>query len=642
MGMIPERTIDEVLQRADITEVVGGYVSLRQKGSNLWGLCPFHSEKSPSFSVSPSKQIYKCFGCGKGGNAINFIMEMEGLKYPEAIRFLAERYSIDIPEDNYGRSDSASKEKKERVTAILKEAARFYYLTFHDPVAGKPGRDYAEKRGLDKSTLDHFGIGYSPDGWDILYKHLRGMGYKDYDLMDSGIFIRSKTKGNILDLFRGRLMFPIFDYMGTIISFGGRALGDEKPKYINSPDSYVYKKQNHLYALNFAKKEKSGVLFVVEGYMDAIAMHKAGFCNTVASLGTAFTQAQLKLCARHCDEVVFFFDSDGAGQSAAVRAIQMMSEYQRSMTGKIVRIRIAKVPGDKDPDGYIKANGKEAFRSVAERAMPVDEYLMERAYNDNFTESNGLDKGKYQEDVLRYGSWIADDIRRSAMANKAAVILEANSDVIYQSIQRYADKERISQNGRKSAVTVHRENLKNRNAQLVGEDKGVESATETSDMIVDAATEDETGLLAFAIALGDSLTDTAYVSPEDVLKEEDFSGDTMKILVRDFFGAYEKGKGVSFARMTDFFHSVTINGNEAEKVMIAAYSQTDMCGSLVVIRDYYLKILYRVRLEAIENAGRVLIDRYYNVPDENQLRLKIMIDELDRRKADLLRKMESI
>ena len=258
MGRIPDSVIDEVLAKADIADVVGNYVSLKPRGSNLVGLCPFHDEKTPSFSVNPSRGIYRCFGaCQKGGNAIGFIMEIEYLSYPEAIRFLADKYGVTIPESSNTAAEDKLKKRKERVSQILKEAAKFYYLSYQDERLAKDAKAYAAKRGLDKETLDHFGIGYAPDGWDTLYKHIKSLGYTDEEMMDSGIFTQSKKNGNILDLFRNRLMFPIFDSMGNIIAFGGRALNDnDMPKYINSPDSLVFKKQNHFYAMNFAKKEK--------------------------------------------------------------------------------------------------------------------------------------------------------------------------------------------------------------------------------------------------------------------------------------------------------------------------------------------------------------------------------------------------
>ena len=624
MGRIPPSVIDEILAKADIADVVGNYVSLKSKGQNMWGLCPFHDEKTPSFSVNPSKGIYKCFGCQKGGNAISFIMEMEGLEYRDAVIYLADKYGVTIPDDASSEAEDKLKRKKERVSNILKEAARFYYRSYQDKVIGKPARDYADKRGLDKETLDHFGIGYSPLGWDTLYKHLKAKGYTDDEMMDSGIFIRSK-KNTILDLFRGRLMFPIFDPMGNIIAFGGRALGDEKPKYVNSPDSLVYKKQNHFYAMNFAKKEKSNTLIVVEGYMDAIAMHRAGFRNTVASLGTAFTDSQLRLCSRYAKEVVFFFDADFAGQQAALRAIHMMSKALRKLSGVELRIKIAKVPDGKDPDEFIKVNGTEAFKDVVSHAKYVDDYLLERAYNDNYSDDKGLDKGKYQEDVCRYASWLNDEIKRSSMANTAAGILGANSDAVFTRINALRDADIRSEGtmSERSIARERRDDLSMRNSSMPEEidDAPAEDQTLPEDVsheVNDSATEDEICLLAYAMALGDSLLDDKIVFRTDILRPADFSGDTMKILASELLGILDRSGSVSFARMTDYFRQYTINGTEAETVMMAPFDRADNEKNVEVKRDMYLSYLYKIRISVCEKEEKRILALYSGASSDDR------------------------
>lgn len=625
MGRIPDSVIDEVLAKADIADVVGNYVALKSKGTNMWGLCPFHDEKTPSFSVNPSKGIFKCFGCQKGGNAIGFIMAMEGLDYREAIVYLADRYGVTIPDDASSEAEDQLKRKKERVSNILKEAARFYYMSYHDENTGKPAREYAKRRGLDKETLDHFGIGYSPLGWDTLYKHLKDMGYTDDEMMDSGIFIRSKKNNNILDLFRGRLMFPIFDPMGNIIAFGGRALGDEKPKYVNSPDSLVYKKQNHFYAMNFAKKEKSSSLIVVEGYMDAIAMHRAGFRNTVASLGTAFTDAQLRLCSRYAKEVVFFFDADNAGQEAALRAIHMMSKALRKLSGVELRIKIAKVPDGKDPDEFIKANGADAFKDVVEHAKYVDDYLLERAYNDNYSDDKGLDKGRYQEDVCRYASWLNDEIKRSTMANTAAGILGASSDAVFSRINALRDADIRSEGNmsERSIARERRDDLSMRNSSMPeeiehGPADEPEEPEDNAPAVNDSATEDEINLLAYAMVLGDTLIDEKIVSRTDILRPADFTGDTMKTLVSELLGILDRSGTVSFARMTDYFRQYTINGAEAETVMMAPFDRADNERNVEVKRDMYLNYLYKIRLSACEKEEKRILALYSGATSEER------------------------
>lgn len=636
MGLIPENVIDEVLTRADIESVVGRYVLLKRSGGNLWGLCPFHSEKTASFSVNPSKGIYKCFGCGKGGNAISFIMEIEHMSYPETIRHLGSLYGVEIPETGFS-GDSIQKEEKNRVKDILKEAAKYYYKSFNDEDIGKPARDYANKRGLTKQTLDNFGIGYSPVRGG-LYEILKQKGYKDEEMLNSGIFAKSQKNNKPYDLFRGRMMFPIFDTFGTIIAFGGRALGDEKPKYINSPDSLVYNKQNHLYAMNFARKEQSKQLIVVEGYMDAIAMHSAGFKNTVAALGTSFTDSQLKLCSRYAEEVVFFFDADNAGQKAALRAIKMMMEYLKKLSGINIRIRIAKVPDGKDPDEYIKHNGAEKFKEVVRNALYVEDYLIERARNDNTDSETGiLDRGRYQEDICLYGSWMNDEIKMSRMAGVAAPLLGATQQAVMTQMQRYSmneDKKQEIVNAR-ALERERRDDINNRN-----NDNDMASEPFESDAgsvvqrefkkVNDTATKDEINLFAYALSLGSALNDKKIVEQTDIIRPDDFSGDTIRELVRIFLNIFDGKNETLFAKMSDYFSKLTINGMPAEDVMLRAVEIADKSNNVMIKRDMYLALLFKVRTAIIDREeDRLMRKRATGSPED-----KAKIDELLRRLSD--------
>ena len=636
MGLIPENVIDEVLTRADIESVVGRYVLLKRSGGNLWGLCPFHSEKTASFSVNPSKGIYKCFGCGKGGNAISFIMEIEHMSYPEAIRHLGGLYGVEIPETGFS-GDSIQKEEKNRVKDILKEAAKYYYKSFNDEDIGKPARDYANKRGLTKQTLDNFGIGYSPVRGG-LYELLKQKGYKDEEMLNSGIFAKSQKNNKPYDLFRGRMMFPIFDTFGTIIAFGGRALGDEKPKYINSPDSLVYNKQNHLYAMNFARKEQSKQLIVVEGYMDAIAMHSAGFKNTVAALGTSFTDSQLKLCSRYAEEVVFFFDADNAGQKAALRAIKMMMEYLNKLSGINIRIRIAKVPDGKDPDEYIKHNGAEKFKEVVRNALYVEDYLLERARNDNTDSETGiLDRGRYQEDICLYGSWMNDEIKMSRMAGVAAPLLGATQQAVMTQMQRYSmaeDKKQEIVNAR-ALERERRDDINNRNndndmsSEQYEPDAGSVVQREFK-KVNDTATKDEINLFAYALSLGSALNDKKIVEQTDIIRPDDFSGDTIRELVRIFLNIFDGKNETLFAKMSDYFSKLTINGMPAEDVMLRAVEIADKSSNVMIKRDMYLALLFKVRTAIIDREeDRLMHKRAAGSPED-----KAKIDELLRRLSD--------
>ncbi|MBR4557076.1 MAG: DNA primase [Clostridiales bacterium] len=637
MGLIPENIIDEVLTRADIESVVSRYVALKRQGGNLWGLCPFHSEKTASFSVNPAKNIYKCFGCGKGGNAINFIMEIEHLNYPEAIRHLGGLYGVEIPETGYS-GETVQKEARERAKDILKEAAKYYYKSFNDEEIGKPARDYAAKRGLTKETLVNFGLGYSPIRGG-LYNILKSKGYTDEEMLNSGIFQMSQKTGKPYDLFRGRFMFPIFDTYGTIVAFGGRALGEEKPKYVNSPDSLVYSKQNHLYAMNFAKKEQSKQLIVVEGYMDAIAMHSAGFKNTVAALGTSFTDSQLKLCARFAEEVVFFFDADAAGQKAALRAIKMMMDYLKKLTGINIRIRIAKVPDGKDPDEYIKTNGAEKFKEVVKNALDVEDYLLYRAKNDNTDPETGdLDRGRYQKDICEYGSWMNDEIKMSRMAGVAAPYLGATQQAVMSQMQKYSQIEENKQQLNNSRA-VERERIEDLNKRNNAADMEPEEVTPDEQpvearaykKVVDTATKEEIDLFAFALSLGSALADKKIISDStDIIRPDDFSGDTLRELVRIFLNIFDGKNETLFARMSDYFSKLTINGMPAEDIMLRAVENADRTGNVEIKRDMYLALLLKVRTTIINREEDRLMSARANCNEAG----KAKIDEALRRLSD--------
>ncbi len=638
MGLIPDNVIDEVLTRADIESVVGRYVLLKRSGGNLWGLCPFHSEKTASFSVNPAKGIYKCFGCGKGGNAISFIMEIEHLNYPEAIRHLGALYGVEIPETTSSGND-ISKDEKNRVYDILKEAAKFYYKSFNDPDIGKPAREYAAKRGLSKQTLDNFGIGYSPIAWNALYDYLKGKGYKDAELLNSGIFKKSEKTDKPFDLFRGRLMFPIFDSFGKIIAFGGRALGDEKPKYINSPDSLVYDKRNHLYAMNFARKEQSKQLIVVEGYMDAIAMHVAGFKNTVAALGTSFTDNQLKLCSRYAEEVVFFFDADNAGQNAALRAIKMMMEYLKKLTGINIRIKIAKVPDGKDPDEFIKVNGADKFKEVVRNALYVEDYLLERAKNDNTDpETGSLDSGKYQQDILVYGSWMNDEIKMSKMAGVAGPVLGATQQAVLSQMKKYQQIEdkKLEQQESRALERERREDIGRRNGadEFDEPDNSMPSEVVTEKHVFrkvnDSATKEEIDLFAYALSLGSALSKNERIQKTDIIRPDDFSGDTLRELVKIFLNIYDGNNETLFAKMSDYFSRLTINGMPAEDVILNAVESADKSSDVHVKSDMYLALLLKVRESIIKREEERLMNiRGSSTPEE-----KKKIDEILSRLSD--------
>lgn len=360
----PEELIEEIRISNDILSVVGEYVKLERKGKNHFGICPFHSEKTPSFSVDQPKQLFYCFGCGKGGSVIQFIMEVENLDYIEAVKLLAERARIQLPE---GESEEEKERaiKKKEILKINVEAARFFYEQLNNEKSIK-ARQYLEKRKLNENTIRKFGMGYSTDEWDILYKHLKNRGYADELLLESGLVLSKKT-GGYYDRFRGRIIFPIFDIRGNVIGFGGRVLDNSLPKYLNSPETLVYNKRQNLYALNFAKNSGDKRIIVVEGYMDVISLFQFGIINTVASLGTALTESQGRILKKYAEEVIISYDADTAGQSATMRGLDLLRNI-----GCNVKVLI--IPQGKDPDEFIKKNGADAFRKLVDNSLSLIEY----------------------------------------------------------------------------------------------------------------------------------------------------------------------------------------------------------------------------------------------------------------------------
>ena len=359
----PASFIDELIARNPIEDVVGQYVSLKRSGANMFGLCPFHGEKTASFSVAPDKGIYYCFGCHKGGGAVNFMMEVEGLSYPDAVRALAKRAGMEVPEDEQYQSRYRH---QERLWALMKEAARFFHSQLYSE-AGKEGLAYAQKRGLPKSTLTKFGIGFAPNTWGGLCDAMRKKGYTDQELKDTGLV--SEKNGRIYDRFRNRLMFPIIDVRGNIIGFGGRVMDDSTPKYLNSPETLIFNKRKNLFGLNLAKKSKLGYLILVEGYMDAIALHQYGFDCAVASLGTSLTEEHAALLSRYTEQVFLIYDGDDAGQRAAQRAIPMLEKAG-------LQIKVLQMKDAKDPDEFLKKFGADKFKLLMEESSNRVEYQL--------------------------------------------------------------------------------------------------------------------------------------------------------------------------------------------------------------------------------------------------------------------------
>lgn len=363
--------LQELKMKTDIEDVISTYVTLKRRGATLVGLCPFHNEKTPSFTVYPATQSFYCFGCGAGGDAITFVKKIENLDYLDAVKTLAQRAGLQMPQEGF--DDSLSKRRR-RILEMNREAARFYHSVLLSP-EGKVGYDYYIGRALSAATINHFGLGFAPNQWDALLKHMRAKGYQPAELVDAGL-ARKGQKG-YYDNFRNRVMTPIIDVRGNVIAFGGRVLDDSKPKYINTGDTLVYKKTNELFALNFAKDSKEDALILCEGYMDVIAMHQAGFTNAVAGCGTALTTEQVRLISRYAKEVILTYDADEAGQKALQKAMTMFDQTD-------VKVRIPALVGGKDPDEIIRTYGRDKFKGMLEGASNETEFrllALRRQYN---------------------------------------------------------------------------------------------------------------------------------------------------------------------------------------------------------------------------------------------------------------------
>lgn len=423
----PDELIEEVRMRNDIIDVASSYIKLERKGRRYFALCPFHNEKSPSFSIEPSKQLFYCFGCNKGGSVIQFIMGIENLDFLEALRFLADRAGIVLPEPD----DTKEKEKsilRKQILDINKEAARFFFSA----LAGKDGaraQAYLIKRGLIEKTLRQFGLGFAPRGWNDLTKILSKKGVKNELLLASGLSLQTKT-GELVDRFRNRIMFPIFDIRGNIIGFGGRVIDDTQPKYMNSPDTLVYNKSRELYGLNYARQSKSKRLLIVEGYMDVISLHQAGIDYAVASLGTALTQSQAWILKKYAEEVIIAYDSDSAGQAATLRGLDVLEKAG-------CNVRVLLIPDGKDPDDYISNNGPEKFKNLVNGAISLLDYKIR------------VEKNMYNLDTI-------DD--KLKLLNSIADILAAHDNSIERELytKNYAEQYGISLESLNSEVQKRR------------------------------------------------------------------------------------------------------------------------------------------------------------------------------------------
>ena len=431
----PAAFIDELIARNPIEDVVGQYVTLRRSGANMFGLCPFHGEKTASFSVAPDKGIYYCFGCHKGGGAINFMMEVEGLTYPDAVRALAKRAGMEVPEDEQYQSRYR---QQERLWALNKEAARFFHSQLYAPV-GEKGLQYVQKRGLSKGILTQFGVGYAPDSWNALVDAMRKKGYTDRELRDADLV--GEKNGRIYDRFRNRVMFPIIDVRGNVIGFGGRVLDDGTPKYLNTSETIIFNKRKNLFGLNLAKKSKRGYIILVEGNIDVITLHQYGFDCAVASLGTSLTEEHAALLSRYTEEVVLTYDGDEAGQRAAKRAIPMLEKVG-------IRVKVLKMRDAKDPDEFLHKFGPDAFKLLLEESASRVDYQL-AAIAGKYDLKDDDQKIRYVQEaselICTLDSSVKREIYGTRVAEKAGITPEAMKLEVNKAFKRRLNREKKQQ-----------------------------------------------------------------------------------------------------------------------------------------------------------------------------------------------------
>lgn len=429
MPWYSEEQIEEVRSRSDIVSVIGRYVRLKRAGSGYTGLCPFHNEKTPSFHVNPARQMYKCFGCGVGGNVLTFVMEYENLTFPEAMEMLAQEAGIELPKQEMTAQQKQQESLRQTLLEINKKAARYYFALLKSP-RGKPGYDYLTGRGLSDETILHFGLGYAGQGGGELYQYMKKEGYSDSVLKETGLF--KMDERGAYDKFWNRVMFPIMDANNRVIGFGGRVMGDAKPKYLNSPETKIFDKSRNLFGLNYAKRGKRSNMILCEGYMDVIALHQAGFTNAVASLGTAFTEQQANLIRRYTDEVLLTYDSDGAGIKAAMRAIPMLR--RAGITGKVIHMEPYK-----DPDEFIKNLGAEEFEKRMEEAQNSFFFEIE-VIKKNYSMSDPEQKTKFIHETARKLLVFEDKIQRDNYLEAVAARYNIKTEDLRQLVVRYGNQ----------------------------------------------------------------------------------------------------------------------------------------------------------------------------------------------------------
>ncbi len=518
---IPEQLIQDIIAANDIVALVGQYVQLRRSGSSYVGLCPFHKEKTPSFHVTPDRQLYYCFGCGTGGNIVEFVKNMEHLDFVETIRFLADRAGIQIDTASFSEADKKRYEQKQRYLQMNKDAARFFREKLFSKEAGS-AQAYVKKRGLSAETIKTYGIGYAPDEWDAVTKHLLQNGYAREELAQVGISTFTKT-GKLIDRFRDRLMFPIIDVRGNVIGFGGRILGEGNVKYLNSPETPVFNKGQNLFSLQLAKRSQE--LILVEGYMDVISLYQGGIRNAVASLGTALTAEQARLAAKYAEKVTICYDTDGAGVKAAMRAIEVFR-------GVDVKLRILSLPEGKDPDEFIKTNGAVKFNELLQKADTPAAFQIAQLRK-KYSLTDEAQKIEYVEACTKVISAVPSGVEREVLRQRLAAETGVGSSAIENEIEKKRSRQEKKE---KWNVSVPRSR------------PGTVPKSHTADKIISLCLKDRSIYTKYKDTLADLLENPLHKKILEYLEETD---DAAAIAVR-FSGEEASGAAAALSMPVNY------------------------------------------------------------------------------------------
>lgn len=572
----PQNFLDELTARSDIADVVGSYVQLTRRGSNLFGLCPFHSEKTGSFSVSPDKQIFYCFGCKKGGGVINFIMEEENLSFPDAVRFLAKRANMEVPEEE---GDREAGRRRQRLLDLNRDAARFYYQMLHQP-EGRAVRDYLDRRQIRKPTAVAFGLGASLDQWDALITAMTHRGYTKSELLTAGLAVQNKN-GGIYDKFRNRLMFPVIDVRGDVVAFGGRVLDHSEPKYMNSSETPVYSKRRELYALNLAKKSKRPNIILCEGNIDVVTLHQAGFDNAVASMGTALTQEQTRLLGRYTKELVLCYDNDNAGKIATERALQILNNSEFAV--RVLQLPNKKLEdgtmGKQDADDFIKNFGSGAFeRLLSGSENGIEFRLAQTAGKYDLTDDQ--QRLGYAEEVSELLAGLESPVERDIYTVRAAEAAKLTPEAMKLEVQR-AFKRRM---GKERRARERRE--LNPAAELQPKERAMHYTNVRSAMA-------EEGILRLL------LLDDSLFPAEPPLRENDFSS---PLLGKVFTLLWRQKEQRSAPKLTSL--AGELSGEEMSHVTNLCQKPESVSNGRQALADY----IAVVRREAEKRAGADMVD----------------------------------